>query len=60
MANSASSWLRIERQLGELLEKTVRAGNPQLSHDVTIGTLPKGVTRSQSSRWQALAGRLSC
>lgn len=44
-----------ERKAGELLAETTRPGNPQLSHDATIGRLPEGVTRSQSSRWQTLA-----
>ncbi len=29
--------LRVERRIGEVLEQTVRAGNPQLSKDPTIG-----------------------
>ncbi len=47
--------LRIERRIGEVLAETVRPGNPQLSKDVTIGRLPKGITRDQSSKWQQLA-----
>ena len=47
--------LRIEKRIGEVLVQTVRPGNPQLSKDATIGRLPKGVTRDQSSRWQKLA-----
>ena len=35
----------------------VRPGNPQLSHDVTIGRLDDfGIDRMQSSRWQLEAG----
>jgi len=48
--------LRVEKRIGELLAETVRAGNPQLSKDATIGRLPKGITRDQSSKWQKLAG----
>ncbi len=43
--------LRAERRLGELLAKTVRKGskcNPE-QH------IPAGITRIQSSRWQAIA-----
>ncbi|HEV8713505.1 MAG TPA: hypothetical protein VGX03_11850 [Candidatus Binatia bacterium] len=47
--------LRAERRLGELLKETVRPGNPQLSHDTTIGRLPDRVSRDQSSRWQTIA-----
>ena len=47
--------LRAERRIGELLAGTVRAGNPQLSHDATIGLRKLGITRSQSSRWQTAA-----
>ena len=47
--------LRAERRAGELLAETVRPGNPQLSHDAIIRTLPKGVSLSQSSRWQRIA-----
>ena len=44
--------LRAERKAGEFLRETVRAGNPQLSHDARIGGLPDGVNKDQSSRWQ--------
>jgi len=50
--------LRTERELGAMLKWTVRRGNPQLygdsqlSHDVTIGKLPDGIGRKDSSRWQ--------
>ena len=47
--------VRAERRLGELLAGTVRAGNPQLSDDATIGRLPEGISRDQSSDWQAIA-----
>ncbi len=47
--------LRIVRRIGEVLVQTVRPGNPQLSKDATIGRLPKGVTRTESSKWQKLA-----
>ena len=50
--------VRAERKAGELLKVTVKPGNPQLSHDVTIKTLPDGISRKQSSRWQAIADRL--
>lgn len=46
--------LRAERRLGELLAKTVRAGNPQLSSRTTI-KIPAGITRDQSARWQKIA-----
>ena len=41
-----------------MLKATVKPGNPQLSHDVTIKTLPDGISRKQSPRWQAIADRL--
>jgi N6-adenosine-specific RNA methylase IME4 len=47
--------IRAEVRAGELLAETVKPGNPQLSHDGTIGTLPDGINRKQSSRWQAMA-----
>ncbi len=47
--------LRAERRIGELLAQTVKPGNPQLSHDATIGLSELGITRSQSSRWQLAA-----
>ena len=47
--------LRIERRIGEVLAETVRVGNPQLSSDSTIGRLPDGISRYQSSKWQKLA-----
>jgi hypothetical protein len=47
--------LRAERRIGELLAETVRPGNPQLSHDETIGRLPEGVSRSDSHRWRHVA-----
>ncbi len=47
--------LRIMRRIGEVLAQTVRPGNPQLSKDATIGRLPKGITRTESSKWQKLA-----
>ena len=50
-----SAQLRIARRIGEVLAQTVRPGNPHLSNDATVGPLPKGVTRDQSSRWQKLA-----
>jgi len=37
--------------MGELLAETVKPGNPQLSHDVTIGKLKDiGIERMQSHR----------
>jgi len=50
-----SAQLRILRRIGEVLAETVRPGNPQLSKDDTIGPLPKGITRTESSKWQKLA-----
>jgi hypothetical protein len=52
--------LRAERRIGEMLKETVPhgGGNPQLSHDGTVRPpkLPElGITRNQSSRWQAIA-----
>lgn len=47
--------LGAERKAGDLLSSTTRPGNPQLSHDGTIGRLPEGIDRKQSSRWQAVA-----
>ncbi len=47
--------LRAERRLGELLAKAIRPGNPQLSQRATIGLDKLGITRDQSSRWQAAA-----
>ena len=53
--------VRIERRLGELLAETAGSGrHKQKSHDATFGRLPEGVTRSQSSRWQALGGSSTC
>ena len=50
--HAAELKLRAERKLGSLLNEDVHAGNPQLSHDATIGRLPDGINRNQSSRWQ--------
>ena len=47
--------VRIARRIGEVLSQTVRPGNPQLSKGTTIGGLPKGITRDQSSKCQKLA-----
>jgi polysaccharide pyruvyl transferase WcaK-like protein len=47
--------LRAERRIGQLLAGTVRAGNPQLSRNVTIGLGKFGITRNQSSRWHIAA-----
>src|SRR5262249_31725129 len=55
MNDAAEIKLRAERRLGELLAETVRPGNPQLSNDSTIGKLPAGVSRDDSSRWQRMA-----
>lgn len=46
--------IRSERRMGELLKDKIKAGNPQLSHDVTIGLDDLGITRTQSSRYQLL------
>lgn len=45
--------LRIERMIGEILWDMVRAGNPSLSK--THKTIPAGITRRESSKWQRLA-----
>jgi protein gp37 len=55
MNDAAEIKLRAERRLGELLAETVRPGNPQLSNGSTIGRLPEGVSRDNSSRWQRMA-----
>jgi hypothetical protein len=55
MNDAAEIKLRAERRLGELLAETVRPGNPQLSNGSTIGRLPEGVSRDDSSRWQRVA-----
>jgi hypothetical protein len=52
---AAAARLWAERRAGELLAVTVRPGNPQLSDGPTIGLAEIGVTRDQSSEWQALA-----
>ena len=44
--------LRAERQLGKLLSKEVRAGNPNCSPGKQ---LPEGISRKQSSDWQQIA-----
>jgi protein gp37 len=51
-----SAQVRIARRIGEVLSRTVRPGNPQLSKGTTIGALPPGVSRDESSKWQRLAG----
>jgi hypothetical protein len=53
--DAAEIKLRAGWKLGQLLAEHVRAGNPQLSHAATIGKLPEGINRSQSSRWQLMA-----
>ena len=50
--NAAELKLRIERRLGDMLEEAVTPGKNLPSHDVTGATLPEGVSRKQSSRWQ--------
>ncbi len=47
--------LKSALRAGKILAVTVKAGNPQLSHDTTIGKLPDDISGDQSSRWQALA-----
>lgn len=46
---------RLRRKMGEMLAETVRAGNPQLSRDTTIGLRELGISRDKSSRWQQMA-----
>lgn len=47
--------IRAEVRAGELLAETVEPGRPsKRSHDATI--LPEGISKTQSSRWQAMAG----
>ncbi len=50
--------VRAERRAGEILKVTVKPGNPKLLHDETITSLPDGITRVQSHRWQAILSRL--
>lgn len=45
---------RCERRIGALLAETIKAHRPASEVSVTT-TLPDGITRDQSSRWQALA-----
>jgi len=45
--------LRAERKAGETLAKTLKRGGDPKSHDVTL--LDLGVSKMQSSRWQAIA-----
>jgi hypothetical protein len=48
--------IRCERRGGEILKETTKAGNPQWSHDATIDRLEDiGISKSQSSRWQAIS-----
>jgi N6-adenosine-specific RNA methylase IME4 len=49
--------LRQERLVGEWLSENIShtGGNPQLSHDGTVGRLPAGINRNRSSRWQISA-----
>lgn len=47
--------IRAQRRGGELLASTVRQGRPsKRSHDATF-SLPEGIDKHLSSRWQALA-----
>ncbi len=62
--HAAEIKLRAERKLGELLAQTVNhfgGGNgsnqyEQRSHDETVARLPEGVSKTQSHRWQKIAG----
>jgi hypothetical protein len=47
--------LRAERRMGELLTKTVKPGNPQLSPGITISLGKLGITGNQSAKWQRAA-----
>ena len=47
--------LRAERRIGEQLKQEVKAGNPQLSKATTIGLTELGISRDDSSKWQAVA-----
>jgi hypothetical protein len=49
--------IRCERQLGALLAKTVRheGGRPNGNGSLPFRGLPEGVSKMQSSRWQAVA-----
>ena len=44
--------LKAERKAGAWLAENVSAGNPQLSQDGIIATLPEGVDAHESHRWQ--------
>jgi N6-adenosine-specific RNA methylase IME4 len=55
--DAAEIKVRAERRLGEILKRNPpRRGNPQLSSRSTIGRIPDGVSRDQSSQWQRIAG----
>lgn len=46
--------IRADRKLGELLRETVQHGGDlkSKSQPATLISLPEGISRSQSSRWQ--------
>lgn len=47
--------IRVERAIGAWIAVNITAGNPQLSTATTVVTLPTGVSRDDSSKWQRLA-----
>lgn len=47
--------IRAQRRGGELLAQTVRPGRPSKSSQAESFSLPEGIDRNISSRWQALA-----
>jgi hypothetical protein len=53
--DAAEVTLRAFRRIGELLAAQVRAGNPQLSRERTIGLREVGISRNDSSQSQQIA-----
>ena len=53
--DAAEVTLRAFRRIGELLAAQVRAGNPQLSRERTIGLREVGISRNESSQSQQIA-----
>jgi len=57
IADASELKLRAERRLGELLAaSTVAGGNRALGQEHPARSLPEGVTKVQSHRWQTVAG----
>lgn len=55
--HAAELKLRAERRLGEMLAENVVVGGNRRSksNDATLKTIPDGITRDNSSRWQRIA-----